>query len=374
MPLQRNNLIAISIIITGIVSIIVTVQATEDDKISADKAKPALTVTTGKPQITRLAQTFSANGNIAAWQEAIIGNETDGLRLSEVKVNVGDQVKRGQVLARFATETVAANLAQIQAGVNEAQAHLAEALANAKLGRGAKASGALSAQQINQYLIAEKTAKARLEAQQAAAEIQQLQLAQTQVLAPDSGVISSRSATVGAVLPTGQELFRLIRQNRLEWRAEVASAELTLLKPGDHASITTPGGSIVQGKVRKIAPTVDPQTRLGLVYVDLPNHPALKAGMFAKGKFELGSSEAITLLQQSVVLRDGFSYVFKLGADGRVTQVKVQIGRRSGGRVEVLDGLQPDAEVITSGVGFLNDGDLVKVVSLPASEQKEQKF
>ena len=139
------------------------------------------------------------------------------------------------------------------------------------------------------------------------------------------------------------------------------------------ASITTPGGSIVQGKVRKIAPTVDPQTRLGLVYVDLPNHPALKAGMFAKGKFELGSSKAITALQQSVVLRDGFSYVFKLGADGRVTQVKVQIGRRSGDRVEVLDGLEPDAEVVTSGVGFLNDGDLVKVVSLPASEQKITK-
>ena len=177
MPLQRKNLIAISIIITGVVSIMVTVQATEDDKKSADKTKPALTVTTDKPQITRLAQTFSANGNVAAWQEAIIGNETDGLRLSEVNVNVGDQVKRGQVLARFATETVAADLAQIQAGVDEAKAHLAEAVANAKLGRGAKASGALSAQQINQYLIAEKTAKARLEAQQAAAKMQQLQLA-----------------------------------------------------------------------------------------------------------------------------------------------------------------------------------------------------
>ena len=122
-----------------------------------------------------------------------------------------------------------------------------------------------------------------------------------------------------------------------------------------------------------IAPTVDPQTRLGLVYVDLPRHPNLKAGMFAKGKFELGSSKALTLLQQAVVMRDGFSYVFKLGADSRVTQVKVQIGRRSGDRVEVLDGLQPDAELVTSGVGFLNDGDLVKVVALPASEQKTAK-
>jgi HlyD family secretion protein len=170
------------------------------------------------------------------------------------------------------------------------------------------------------------------------------------------------------VLPTGQELFRLIRQDRLEWRAEVVSAELALLKPGDHASITTPGGSIIQGKVRMIAPTIDPQTRLGLVYVDLPSHPALKVGMFANGKFELGHSDAITVLQQSVVLRDGFSYVFKLGPDNRVSQVKVQVGRRSGGRVEVLDGLQPDDELVTSGVGFLNDGDMVKVVSQQVSE------
>ena len=204
--------------------------------------------------------------------------------------------------------------------------------------------------------------------------MQQLRLAQTLVLAPDSGVISSRSATVGAVLPAGQELFRMIRQGRLEWRAEVASAELAHLKPGTHASIKAADGSIVQGKVRMIAPTVDPQTRLGLVYVDLPRHPNLKAGMFAEGKFELGNSDALTLQQQAVVVRDGFSYVFKLGADSRVTQMKVQIGRRSGDRVEVLDGLQPDAELVTSGVGFLNDGDLVKVVALPTSEQKEKKY
>lgn len=375
MKLQCNNLIAITVAFIVAVSITLSIQAAEDDKAEAGGVlKPALTVTTDKPQITRLTRTLSANGNVAAWQEAIVGNETDGLRLVEVRVNVGDVVKRGQVLATFAAETLEADLAQINAGVAEAKANFAEAVANAKLGRGATATGALSAQQINQYLIAEKTAKARLEAQDAAAKMQQLRLAQTQVLAPDSGVISSRSATVGAVLPTGQELFRMIRQGRLEWRAEVASAELAHLKPGTYASIKAADGSIVHGDVRMIAPTVDPQTRLGLVYVDLPVHPNLKAGMFAEGTFELGNSDALTLLQQAVVVRDGFSYVFKLGADSRVTQMKVRIGRRSGDRVEVLDGLQPDAELVTSGVGFLNDGDLVKVVALSASEQKAQKF
>ena len=374
MQLQRKSLMAFIAIFIIALSTVLRVQAAEDDKKGDDEPKPALTVTTNKPQITRLAQTLSANGNVAAWQEAVIGNETDNLRLSEVKVNVGDQVKRGQVLATFASETLVADLAQIKAGVEEAKAKLAEAIANAKLGRGAKASGALSAQQINQYLISEKTAKARLEAQDAAVKMQQLRLAQTQVLAPDSGVISSRSATVGAVLPAGQELFRIIRQGRLEWRAEVASAELTLLKPGTHASIKTADGSIVQGKVRMIAPTVDPQTRLGLVYVDLPKDPNLKAGMFAEGKFELGNSNALTILQQAVVVRDGFNYVFKLESDNRVSQKKVLIGRRSGDRVEVLEGLQPDDELVTSGVGFLNDGDLVQVVAQPTSEQNTQKL
>jgi RND family efflux transporter MFP subunit len=372
MHLHHKTLIAFIAIFIIVISITLRVQATENNKIGADKPKPALTVTTEKPQIASLAITISANGNVAAWQEAIIGNETDNLRLSEVKVNVGDQVKRGHILATFASETIAAALAQIEAGVEEAKAKHAEAVANAKLGRGAKASGALSAQQINQYLIAEKTAKARLEAQNAAAKMQQLRLAQTQVLAPDSGVISSRSATVGAVLPAGQELFRMIRQGRLEWRAEVASAELAHLKSGICASIKAADGSIVLGKVRMIAPTVDPQTRLGLVYVDLPNNPNLKAGMFAEGKFELGNSNALTILEQAVVVRDGFNYVFKLETGNRVSQIKVLIGRHNGDRVEVLKGLQPEDELVTSGVGFLNDGDLVKVIARPNSEHKEQ--
>ena len=120
-----------------------------------------------------------------------------------------------------------AELAQSKAAMAETEATLAEAAANAQRARELQASGALSAQQINQYLTAERTAQARLEAQRALFKTQQLRLAQTQVLAPDNGVISARNATVGAVVPAGMELFRLIRQGRLEWRAEVVANELT---------------------------------------------------------------------------------------------------------------------------------------------------
>src|SRR5262249_52519960 len=160
------------------------------------------------------------------WQEAIVGAEANGLRIAAVHVNVGDVVRKGQVLATFAPETVQAELAQIRAGVAEAEAAAADAIANAERAKSLAASGALAEQQINQYLTSAQTAQARLEAQRAAAKVHQVRLAQTQVLAPDDGVISARSATQGAVVPSGTELFRLIRGGRLEWRAEVTSTEL----------------------------------------------------------------------------------------------------------------------------------------------------
>jgi HlyD family secretion protein len=107
------------------------------------------------------------------------------------------------------------------------------------------------------------------------------------------------------------------------------------------------------------APTVDPRTRMGLVYVDLPVESGFKAGMFAKGAFALGESDALTAPQGAVVVRDGFSYVFRVESDGRVVQMKVRTGRRDRSRVEVMD-IAPDAVLVASGAGFLHDGDLVK--------------
>jgi RND family efflux transporter MFP subunit len=201
-----------------------------------------------------------------------------------------------------------------------------------------------------------------LEAQRAAARAQQLRLAQTQVLAPDAGVISARSATVGAVLPAGTELFRLIRQGRLEWRAEVAADQLAQIQPGQTVRLTPAGGQPVSGKVRMVAPTVDAGTRTGLVYVDLGATGAAKAGMFARGEFEVGASPALTLPQGAVLLRDGFSYVFQVDADNRVRQAKVSVGRRVADRVEITGGLDPRSRVVAAGAGFLGDGDTVRVV------------
>lgn len=368
-PLRRA---AGAALVAAGVALAVAVQAA-DDKAGkagpAPAAKAALTVTATSAQRGSLATGLAANGSIAAWQEAVVGAESSGLRLAEVRVNVGDVVRRGQVLATFVPDLAQADLAQSKAVVAEAEATLAEASANAQRARELQASGALSAQQINQFLTAERTAAARLEALRAAAQVQQLRLAQTQVLAPDAGVISSRNATVGAVVPAGTELFKLIRQGRLEWRAEVAANELAQIKPGQAVRIGASGVAPLVGRVRIVAPTVDAATRNGLVYVDLPNPTSgggVKAGMFARGEFDTGSSSALTLPQSAVLLRDGFSYVFRLGADNKVAQTKVTVGRRVGERIEITGGLDPAARVVASGGGFLADGDTVRVVEAPA--------
>ena len=335
-----------------------------DDKKAA--AKPALTVTTVTPTQTMLPITLAANGNLAAWQEASIGAEAGGLRIAEVLVGVGDRVRRGQVLARFAGETLRAESAQAQAALAEAEASAADAANNAARARTLQQTGAMSASQINQYLTAEKTAQARVAAMRAQLQAQQVRLTQTAVHAPDDGIISARTATVGAVVGNGTELFRLIRKGRLEWRAEVTSAELGRITAGTRALITATSGARLEGRVRMIGPTVDPQSRLALVYVDVTPLPgpaagSARAGMFARGVFDLGAQPALTVPQPAVVVREGFSYVFRVNPDNRVSQVKVQIGRIAGDRLQVLSGLAPDMRIVASGGGFLNDGDLVRV-------------
>ncbi len=329
------------------------------------EARAALTVTAVTPEWSEWPQTLSANGNIAAWQEAVIGAEIGNLRLTEVRVNVGDRVRKGEVLARIAEDTVTAELAEATAALTEAEAMLAEARANGDRARQFQATGFLSAQQITQYLTAEKTALARLNAARARLQSARLRLAQTVVRAPDDGVISARAATVGSMTQPGQELFRLIRGGRLEWRAEVSAPDLGRLRPGVTATLSAPDGTRVQGRVRMVAPTVDPQTLNGLVYVDLQvagTGDALRAGSFARGEFELGRARVLSLPQSAVLLREGFAYVFRLDAQNRVAETKVSVGRRMGDRIEIVDGIAESARVVASGVGFLADGDRVRVV------------
>ncbi|AOW13567.1 efflux transporter periplasmic adaptor subunit [Hydrogenophaga crassostreae] len=329
---------------------------------SVSGAKPSMTVTVEKPNTGSVGLSLDANGNVSAWQEASVGAEVSGLRLATVKANVGDQVRKGQVLATFVTATAEAESLQGKAAVMQAEANYENAKADADRARSIQDTGALSKSQIAQYLTAEKVGKAQWEAAKAGYSASQVRLGNTSVKAPDDGVISARSATVGGVVGAGQELFRMVRQGRMEWRGEVTPSEVGRVKVGQSVNVTLATGTELIGQVRAISPTADLQTRNIIVYVDLPRHSELTAGTFAKGRFELGESQALTVPATALVVRDGHNYVFVIDADSKASQRKVQTGRRVGDRVELLDGLTAEEGVAVKGAGFLNEGDLVKVV------------
>ncbi|MEN9537998.1 MAG: hypothetical protein RLZZ126_233 [Pseudomonadota bacterium] len=319
-----------------------------------------MTVNLTSPQSVTLPTKLSANGSIVPWQEAVVGSETQGLRLVELHADVGDRVRQGQLLAVFSSDSIQADLAQARAALAEAEVALRSATQDADRARAVQASGAVSDQQISQMLNAEAAARARVQTVQAQLAAQQVRLAQTRVLAPDAGIISARSAALGAL--GGGDLFRLIRKGRLEWRAEVTAAELPRIAVGTPVQVLASGGTPVKGKVRLIAPTVDAQTRNAMVLVDLGSPAQLRPGVFARGEFELGQSQGVTVPQSAVVQRDGFAYVYVVGADNRAVQTKVQLGRTAGERSEVLTRLPANVRVVANGAGFLNDGDLVRVV------------
>ena len=372
-PRKRFNLktwIIIAIIVTCLIALLFWFNSSNkkeaistQKETSSSSPKAALTIAITQPEQQNWQQYFTANGNIAAWQEVVIGSELSGQRITKVNVNIGDKVSRGQVLAEINNESIRADLATAKANYAEAQAVLTDASATNKRFQQLKNTGAISAREATQYQTSQSTAQARLDAAKAQIDSNQLRLTQTQVIAPDHGVISARTATVGSLAQTGQELFRLIRDDRLEWRAEVTSTDLYKLKQGMTAQITSPDPAqpTIKGIVRMIAPVIDPKTRYGLVYVDLPTTDAVRMGMFVKGEFDLGEKAALTIPQTALLLRDGFTYVFIVNKDNRVTQEKVTIGRRLKDRIGVTDVPNNNVKLVASGTGFLADGDLIKI-------------
>jgi len=333
----------------------------------AATARPALTVTSVMPETTEWQQTLAANGSVVAWQESIIGAEIDGYRIVSVDVQIGDRVKKDQVLARIAAETVASELAQARATLTEQEAMATEAAGNAVRAHQLKDRGFYSHQMHAQYQTAENTAAARLEGARARLQAAEIRMAKTVVVAPDDGILSAVTATVGSLTRNGQELFRLIRGGRLEWHAEVPADVLPQIVPGTSATVRTATGERVNGLVGRVSPVADTRTRNGLIYVRLTAPDMLRAGMFVRGEIELGRAPALTLPRSAVVQREGYAYVYRIedGQDDirRVTQSKVELGRRQGDRIEIVSGLTPDVRVAAGGVGFLADNDAVRLIS-----------
>ena len=270
----------------------------------ATVSRPALTVRTTTLREEQWARTLTANGSIMPWQEAVISAQVQGLRISEVKVSIGDHVQQGEVLVTL----------------------------DNFLRPGSEAGASFASQ--------------------------------GRIVAPDSGIISAANANVGSMLQPGAELFRLIRKGRLEWHAELTAEELMLLRKGMSAEISVGEDRIIRGTVRAISPSVNTQTRYGYALVSLPDSTGIIAGAFARGTFDIsgGKKDLVSLPQSAVMQRGSTTFVLVVGPDNQVQERAVKVGQHNGDRIQIKQGLKKDEPVVESGGAFLTEGDVVQVV------------
>jgi len=326
----------------------------------AQRNAMAVSVTTAKS--AALVRTLVATGSVYAWQEAVIGPEVGGYRVAAVNVDVGDKVKRGQELVRLSDELLVADVSSKRAAKLQAEAQLVTASSDRRRGDLVKDSGALSSSELEKLHNDELAAQARVQQANADLESAEVKLRYARVLSPDDGVITSRTVVVGQIAQAGNEMLRLLRNGRVEWRAEIPEGRLREVHVGQIVRVTMADGSQLTGRVRTVAPTVQSGTRTGLVYVDLPKPDGARPGMFARGEIEVSRGMAATLPLASVVVRDGYSYVFVVTGDQRVERRRVETGGVREGRVEIVTGLNAAERVVERGAGFLQDGDRITVV------------
>lgn len=338
---------------------------------TAKQPPASLTVGVTAPQTSTLARTLAASGSISARDELLVGSDASGVRLLEVLVDVGSVVRQGQLLARGDDAQLLAQRDQQDAQIRQARAELAQAEANLERAERIKDSGVYSVEAVQTRNTTAEAASAKLALAQAQRRELDVRIAHTRVVAPADGVITRRSATVGAVVQPGNELFRLIRDGQLEWLAELPGHAIARVQPGAPVRVKLDDGRSVDAAVRLVEPTIDPKSRNGLVHVTLPRGTVLKAGGHADGEIAIADAPMLTLPESVVFSRDGQSFVFVVG-DGEVARLtRIETGARQRGLVEVTGGLQPGARVVASGGGFVKDGERVRIAAEPAAAQAQ---
>jgi len=326
-----------------------------------------MTVTAAPLERSELSRKISMNGSVFAWQEVIIAPEVGGYRVADVLVDVGAHVKAGQKLVTLSTSLLEAEVATKQAMVNQRQAELDNAESGLHRGRMLAETHVLSESDLDKLTSDQLAKRAALASARADLDTSQLRLKFTSVTAPDDGVITSRTVTVGQIAQAGGEMLRLLRNGRIEWRGEVPEMRLGELAPGQEVAVSTVEGLVVNGKIRVVGPTISSGNRTGLVYVDLPPDDRIRPGMFARGEIEIGRGPGVTVPLESIVSSDGYSYVFVVRADNTVERRRIETGSVLGDSIEVMSGVQGSETVVNKGAGFLKDGDLVTVGTVSGS-------
>lgn len=318
------------------------------------------TVTVATATETALPRVVTASGSVSAWEEVPIGAETGGLVATAVLVDEGSYVRQGQPLVQLNTALLSAAVRQQQAALQTAQANAARDDAALDRAQQLKDRGFLSQASLDTALANQRSSQAGVAQARATLAQSQTQLSQATIRAPVSGLIISRSVTRGQIVASGTELFRMVRDGRLELDAQVPETDLPLIRAGMTAAITSDQAGETSGSVRIVTSEVDPETRLGIARIALASNSGLKPGMFASARIDVGSQPGVTVPTASVLYRDNRAGVFILQTNNTVRFIPVTVVNRSADRTAVAN-VQPGARIVVSGAGFLNEGDRVTV-------------
>lgn len=362
-PAPRIALVAS---LSAIAAVVLTLAACGGgEKKAAPKAGPrtstasSQTVSVATAAVENISRTVSASGTVSAWEEVPVGAETGGLVATGVFVDEGAWVRQGQPLVQLNDALLQAQLRQQQAGVQTAQANASRDESALARAQELKARGFLSQAALDTALANQRASQANLASAQAGLSETRTRLAQAVIRAPVAGRIISRSVTKGQIVPAGTELFRMVRDGRLELDARIPETELGLVRAGQSATVSSDQLGEVSGRVRIVTPEVDAQSRLGVARIAI-NGGALRPGMFARARIDVGAQPQVTVPTPSVLYRENNAGVFVMQTDNRVHFQRVTVLARQNDRTSI-DGLAAGTRVVVEGAGFLGDGDRVTV-------------
>lgn len=341
----------------------------EADKAAAAPSRQSVTAAT--VSATSLPRIVTASGSVSAWEEVPVGAETGGLVATGVFVDEGAYVRQGQPLVQLNDAVLRAQLGQQQASVAAAEANVARDEAALARAQELRERGFLSQAGLDNALANERASKAGLDSARASLSEIRTRVNQATIRAPVSGMVASRSVTRGQIVQPGTELFRLVRDGRLELDAQVPETELRLVRPGMTATITSEQAGQTTGTVRIVTPEVDPQTRLGVARISIGGG-GLRPGMFARAEIDVGPQPALTVPSQAIVYREGRPGVYVIDRGDRVRFQSVETGGRDGQTLAITSGLTAGQRVVVQGAGFLGDGDLVRVVAARPAAAAQQ--
>ena len=288
-------------------------------------------------------QTATYTSTVQAYVKNNIAPQTAG-RITKINAEIGDFVKKGQVLAEI--DKVQLQQAQLQLHNQEVELERLRALYNA---------GGLSKSDLEAIELSYNVTKTQVENL----------LENTVLRSPIDGVVTARNYDVGDMYAMSAPLYTVEQIKPVKLLVAISESDYTKIKKGDSVEIAADAipGKTFYGKVEKIYPTVDAATRTFNVEVVVANnYSTLRPGMFARVTVDFGSNNNVVIPDVAVVKQQGSGerFVYVLNEDGTVTYTKVVLGRRMGAEYEVLEGLSDGAKVVTGGQIRLKDG--IKVV------------